>query len=62
MRELHAAADDAIRTTLDGVPSLVGKVVGWLILLGTVVLGVPFALGFWLGSVRTRAKERRMRG
>ena len=62
VRELHAAADDAIRTTLDGVPSLVGKVVGWLILLGTVVLGVPFALGFWLGSVRTRAKERRMRG
>lgn len=59
VRELHAAADDAIRSTLDGIPPLVGKVVGWLILLGVVVLGVPFALGFWLGGARMKARSRR---
>ncbi len=59
VRELHTAADDAIRTALDGIPSLVGKVVGWLILLGVVVLGVPFALGFWLGGLRARVRQRK---
>lgn len=59
VRELRAAADDTIRTTLDGVPSLVGKVVGWLILLGVVVLGVPFVLGFWLGGLRARVGQRK---
>lgn len=59
VREARAAADEAIRTALDGLPALVGKMVGWIILLGVVVLGLPFVLGFWLGALRERRTRRR---
>lgn len=61
VRELRETADGAIRTAFDALPSLVGRIVGWLILLGVVVLGVPFALGFWLGGLRMRTRQRRNR-
>lgn len=56
--DMRAAADDAIRTALEGIPALVGKVVGWLVLLAVVMLGTPFLLGFWLGGLRTRTRMR----
>lgn len=57
--DMRAAADDAIRTALEGIPALVGKVVGWLVLLAVVMLGTPFLLGFWLGGLRTRMRQRK---
>lgn len=58
-QDVQQVAHDAIRTALDGLPSLVGRIVGWLILLVVVVLGLPFAAGFWLGRLRERVRLRK---
>ncbi len=59
MRDVDRAAADTVRAALDGLPALVGKIVGWLVLLVVVVLGLPFAAGFWLGGLRERVRRRR---
>lgn len=56
--ELRRSAYDLLRTALDAVPGLVGRVVLYFVLGLLVLLGAPFALGFWLGGVRQRSKER----
>lgn len=55
----RGAADAVLQQALGAMPALVGKVVLWLILLFAVVLGVPFALGFWLGKLRERSRIRK---
>ncbi|WP_418991022.1 hypothetical protein [Alistipes sp.] len=55
---LRRSADELVRETLDAVPGLVGKVLFYLVLALVVLIGGPFALGFWLGGVRQRAKLR----
>ena len=49
----------SVRTTLDAVPGLVGKVLLYVVLALAVLIGGPFALGFWLGGVRARAGAKR---
>ena len=58
VEQLQQTGDDLVRTTLDAVPGLVGKVLLYLVLALAVLIGGPFALGFWLGGVRQRAKSR----
>ncbi len=55
--ELRASADDLLQTAIDAVPGLIGKVLLYLVLTLTILIGGPFALGFWLGGVRQRAKK-----
>ena len=57
VEQLRQTGDDLVRTTLDAVPGL-GKVLLYLVLALAVLIGGPFALGFWLGGVRQRAKSR----
>ena len=58
-KELYQSADEILQTALDSVPGLVGKVLLYLILGLGVLIGVPFGVGFWLGGVRQRAKDRK---
>ncbi|WP_418983495.1 hypothetical protein [Alistipes sp.] len=57
--ELRRSAGELVQTALDAVPGLVGRVVLYLVLGMLVLLGVPFALGFWLGGVHRRAQEKK---
>ena len=57
--ELQQTAGEMVRTTLDAVPGLVGKVLLYVVLALAVLIGGPFALGFWLGGVRARAGAKR---
>ncbi len=57
VEQLRAAVEGLLRTALDAVPGLVGRIVFWLIVAFLVIVGGPFALGFWLGGVRQRAKR-----
>ena len=56
VEQLRQTGDELVRTTLDAVPGLVGKVLLYVVLALAVLLGGPFALGFWLGGVRAKAR------
>lgn len=58
VEQLRQTADEVVQTTLEAVPGLVGKVLLYVVLALVVLLGGPFALGFWLGGVRAKAKGR----
>lgn len=49
--QLRESADGVVQRTLDAVPGLVGKVLLYVVLALVVLVGGPFALGFWLGGV-----------
>ena len=51
-----------VQRTLDAVPGLVGKVLLYVVLALVVLIGGPFALGFWLGGVRERGRRKREKG
>lgn len=53
------AADEVIKGAFEALPALLGRIVGWIVLLFAVVLGAPFLLGFWLGRLRERTRRRR---
>lgn len=57
--DLRSSADEVVQHALDAVPSVVGELLIYIVLGILVLLGTPFALGFWLGGVRQRARERR---
>ena len=38
---------------------LIGEILLYLVLALVVLIGGPFALGFWLGGVRQRAKAKK---
>lgn len=57
--DMSKAADSAVQTFIDGLPAVIGKVVFWIILLVVVVLGLPFGIGYWVGSLRERGKQRK---
>ena len=59
VEQLRATGDELVRTTLDAVPGLVGKILLYVVLALAVLIGGPFALGFWLGGVRARAKAKK---
>ena len=56
VEQLRATGDELVRTTLDAVPGLVGKILLYVVLALVVLIGGPFALGFWLGGVRAKAR------
>lgn len=57
--QAQQAADEAVARTLDRLPGLLGRVVVWIVLFVALLVGVPFALGLWLGGLRRRAREAR---
>lgn len=59
VEQLRVAGDDLVQSGLDALPALVGKVLLYVVLALVVLIGGPFALGFWLGGVRQRARDRR---
>lgn len=58
VEQLRTTGEELVRTTLDALPGMVGRVLLYLVLALIVLVGGPFALGFWLGGVRERAKGR----
>ena len=60
--QLRESADGVVQRTLDAVPGLVGKVLLYVVLALVVLVGGPFALGFWLGGVRERGRRKREKG
>lgn len=62
VEQLRVSGEELVRTALDGVPGLIGRVVLYVVLALVVLIGGPFALGFWLGGVRQRARARRGAG
>lgn len=59
VEQLRMAGDELLRTTFASVPGLVGKLLLYLVLALAVLIGGPFALGFWLGGVRQRSRMNR---
>lgn len=59
VEQLRTTGDELVRTTLDALPGLVGKILLYVVLALAVLIGGPFALGFWLGGVRARAKAKK---
>lgn len=59
VEQLRTSAGDLVQTALDAVPGLVGKVLLYVVLALAVLIGGPFALGFWLGGVRERGRSRK---
>ena len=59
VEQLRTTGDELVRTTLDALPGLVGKILLYVVLALAVLIGGPFALGFWLGGVRARAKVKK---
>lgn len=57
MADVRRVATESVATALDALPGMVGKIVGWVILLLIVLLGVPFAMGFWLGRLSRKRKR-----
>lgn len=57
--QLRTMGEELLRTAIDSVPGIVGRVLLYVVLALAVLVGGPFALGFWLGGLRQRAKERR---
>lgn len=57
--EARTAADEALRTALDALPSMLGKIIFYVVLALVVLLGLPFAAGYWLGNYRQRVKAKR---
>ena len=57
--DLRSSADEVVQNALDAVPGVVGELLIYVVLGVLVLLGVPFGLGFWLGGVRQRVRERR---
>ncbi len=49
----------AIDAAADAIPRMAGRMTLWIILLVTVVLGLPFAAGFMLGWMCQRVRMRR---
>lgn len=59
VEQLRTTGSELIQTTLDALPGLVGKILLYVVLALVVLIGGPFALGFWLGGVRARAKAKK---
>lgn len=57
--ELRSSSNELLQKLLDAAPGVIGKALFYIVLCLLLLLGVPFALGFWLGGVRERVRERR---
>lgn len=59
--QLRDAGDEMVSSLLDALPGVIGKALFYIVLSLLLLLGLPFGLGFWLGGVRERAKEKKAR-
>ena len=57
--QLRQTGDELVRTTLDAVPGVIGQLLLYFVLAVLVLVGGPFALGFWLGGVRARSRMKK---
>ena len=57
--ELKTSADEVVRGAMEALPAVLGEVMIYVVLGVLALVGLPFALGFWLGGVRQRAKTRK---
>lgn len=57
--QARQAADEAVQKALEGIPALIGKILFYVVLALVILLGLPFAAGYWLGGYRQRARERK---
>lgn len=60
--QLRETGNELVRTTLDAVPGVIGKLLFYFVLAVVVLVGGPFALGFWLGGVRARSRIKKQKG
>lgn len=58
MEQLRRSAEDLVASVLDAVPGLIGKIVLYVVLALVVLIGGPFALGFWLGGIRQKLRMK----
>ena len=56
--QLRRSVEELVASVLDAVPGLVGKIVFYVVLALVVLIGGPFALGFWLGGIRQILKMK----
>lgn len=59
--QLRETGNELVRTTLDAVPGVIGKLLFYFVLAVVVLVGGPFALGFWLGGVRARSRIKKQK-
>lgn len=59
VRQANEAAGELLTQVFDALPGLLGEILFYLVLALVVLLGLPFAAGFWLGSLRQRVRERK---
>lgn len=62
VEQLRQTGDELVRTTLDAVPGVIGQMLLYFVLAVAVLVGGPFALGFWLGGVRSRSRMKKRAG
>ena len=51
-------ADSVVAQVMDRVMASVGRIAVWAIALALIVLGLPFAAGYWVGTFRERLRGR----
>jgi len=51
-------ADSVVAQVMDRIMASVGRIAVWAIILALVVLGLPFAAGYWVGTFRERLRWR----
>lgn len=59
IRQTAESAQGMVQQALDQVPAIVSRVAVWLVVLAIVVLGLPFTAGYWVGTLRERARQRK---
>ena len=57
--QLHRAAEETVKTALDAVPGMIGRIVFYVVAGLVVLLGLPFLAGFWLGGLRQKLRHAR---
>lgn len=58
IRQAGETAQGMVQQAIDQVPAIVSRVAVWLALLAVVVLGLPFAAGYWVGTLRERSRHK----
>lgn len=61
IEESKKGVDEIVANILAALPALIGKITLYIIILLIVMFGVPFAIGFWIGGLRQKVKNRKSR-
>lgn len=57
LEQSREAARDVAADMMDRLPPMIRDVAVWLALMAIVVLGLPFAAGYWVGTLRERLRK-----